>query len=82
MEMTEQCLKAKIQEAQFAAVELQLYLDTHPEDSAAMTDYHCYSEKLQQLIARYEQEYGPFLNFGHSISDTGSWVFQKWPWEL
>ncbi|MDO4565475.1 MAG: spore coat protein CotJB [Clostridia bacterium] len=82
MEMNDKALLRLIKEAQFACVELQLYLDTHPDDAAAMDDYRCYSDKLAMLMARYEQEYGPLMNFGHSVSDTGSWVYQKWPWEL
>lgn len=81
MDMTEQTLLARIREARFASVELREYLDTHPEDEAANADYYSYSEKLNQLLERYEQSYGPLLNFGQSVSDTGCWVYQKWPWQ-
>ena len=80
--MTEQCLRRKIQEARFVCVELQLYLDTHPDDMAAMADYNCYGEALNRLLCRYEQEFGPLLGYGQSVSDIGSWVYDKWPWEL
>lgn len=82
MEMTQTCLLQKIGEARFACVELQLYLDTHPEDETAMQDFLSYAEKLRQLIGMYEREYGPLLNFGESVSTAGSWVYQKWPWEV
>ncbi len=82
MEMTQQALSMKISECQFVCVELQLYLDTHPCDEDAMADYLCYSEKLNSLISRYEELYGPLMNFGHSATDVGSWVHSKWPWEL
>lgn len=82
METNEQTLLNLIGEARFACVELNLYLDTHPDDTSAQNDYLCYSQKLQGLIARYEQQYGPLLNFGSSPTDAGSWVFQKWPWDL
>ncbi len=79
--MTEQNLLTRIREARFASVELQLYLDTHPDDEAAAADYRSYAEKLNLLLDRYEQSYGPLLNFGQSVSDTGSWVYQQWPWQ-
>ena len=82
MEMTQSYLLQKIGEARFACVELQLYLDTHPDDAAAETDFNCYAEKLQRLIALYEQQYGPLMNFGESAMQNGAWVYQKWPWEL
>ena len=82
MEMTQTCLLQKIGEARFACVDLQLYLDTHPEDEAAAQDFLCYAEKLRQLLTLYEREYGPLLNFGESVSSTGSWVYQAWPWEV
>lgn len=82
MDAMEQSLLEKIGEARFACVELRLYLDTHPDDAIAQADYLAYSLKLQQLIGRYEQQYGPLMNFGQSPTDAGSWVYQKWPWEL
>ena len=82
MDAMERALLEKIGEARFACVDLRLYLDTHPDDAMAKADYLAYSMKLQQLIERYEQEYGPLMNFGQSPTEAGSWVFQKWPWEL
>ncbi len=81
MEMTMEMLEAKLREARFACVELQLYCDTHPDDEMAQADYLCYAEKLMSLQEAYERAYGPFLNFGQSPTDTGSWVYGKWPWE-
>ncbi|MCL2695664.1 MAG: spore coat protein CotJB [Clostridiales bacterium] len=80
--MTEQCLRRKIQEARFACIDLQLYLDTHPDDMAAMIDYNCYSEALNRLICKFDQEFSPLLGFGQSLMETGSWVFDRWPWEV
>ena len=82
MELTQNALLSKISEAQFVCVELNLYLDTHPDDEDARADYLCYSETLTQLIDKYEALYGPLKNFGLSPTTTGSWVHCKWPWEL
>lgn len=80
-EMTQCELKRRIDEVQFVCVELNLYLDTHPDDDAAQKDYMSYSRELSELIRTYEETYEPLLNFGHSDSEAGSWVYSKWPWE-
>lgn len=82
MDATQQTLLQRIREGRFACIDLNIYLDTHPEDEAAQLDYQCYAEKLQQMIDSYETQYGPLLNFGSSPTMAGSWVFQPWPWDL
>ena len=82
MDHCEQALLNKIAETRFACVELQLYLDTHPEDAIATADFNCYAETLRELMETYETEYGPLMNFGSSTFVTGSWVDQKWPWQV
>lgn len=79
--MSENELLNSICEVQFVCVELNLYLDTHPGDTDARSDYYNYSVMLDDLIAQYEREYGPLLGFGHSPTSTGCWVCSSWPWE-
>ena len=77
----EQQLLSKIGEVRFACVELQLYLDTHPEDLEAQNDFNSYANALERLIAEYTETYGPLENFGNAPHVAGSWVYQKWPWQ-
>ena len=79
--MTQNELLSKISEIQFVCIELNLYIDTHPDDEAALRDYRYYSGMLKDLISAYESDYGPLLGFGHSDSTKGSWVCSQWPWE-
>lgn len=81
MDAKQQTLLMKISECEFVCVELNLYLDTHPKDKDARADYYCYSKKLAELIAKYEQTYGPLLGFGHSPTNVGCWVCSPWPWQ-
>ena len=74
-------LQTRIYETQFIVVELNLYLDTHPEDENARADYCAYSKALRELMDTYESKYGPLMNFGHSPAAVGSWVCSEWPWE-
>ena len=80
-DMTKCELLRKISEYQFVAVELNLYLDTHPCDDDARSDYLYYSTKLKELIMAYEAQYGPLMNFGHSPTETGCYVCSEWPWD-
>ena len=101
-DMTRCELLKTISEYQFVAVELNLYLDTHPDDreafetlqkcirlsaegrkryAAARSDYLYYSTRLKELIAAYEEQYGPLMNFGHSATATGCYVCSEWPWD-
>ncbi len=68
---------------EFAAIELNLFLDTHPNDQRALADYNRYTGMLQLLKAQYEAQYGPLTNFGTAQSQyPWRWVTEPWPWEL
>lgn len=71
-----------IQETEFACLELNLYLDTHPNDRQAFEEFNKLSKKLRELKSCYDKEVGPLHNSGYSTSE-GSWVYSTpWPWEL
>lgn len=73
----------KIQILQFAAVDLNLFLDTHPDCSQAITDYNQCVQNLMSLKKMYEMHYGPFANFGSATScDPWAWIDEPWPWEM
>ncbi|KAB3534857.1 spore coat protein CotJB [Alkaliphilus pronyensis] len=75
-------LLLQIQEAEFAAVELQLYLDTHMYDQKALMEFNHYSNLIATLKHEYEMKYGPLLNFGFSPSQyPWRWLESPWPWE-
>lgn len=75
-------LLKKIQEYEFAAVELNLYLDNNPNDKKALYNYNCVCEALRKLKSLYEEKFGPLMNFGFGKSDCPwQWVNEPWPWE-
>ena len=58
-----------------------LFLDMHPDDARALSDYNCYAEQLAALKDLYVKNYGPLSNFGGSVSpDAWKWVRADWPW--
>ncbi len=73
----------RLQEVQFALVELQLYLDMNPDDQRAVKQYKELSEQLAQLKKAYEKERGPLMQYGNSSSpDRWTWHKTPWPWEI
>jgi spore coat protein JB len=74
----------KVQQMEFVAVELNLYLDTHPCDEAAANDYNCAVDALRKLKKEYEAQFGPLFNFGWGGFSGTPWLWSKgpWPWEL
>ena len=74
----------RVQEMEFVAVELNLYLDTHPCDEDALNDFNCAAEMLKKYKEKYESEFGPLLNFGFGGPSQNPWQWLEgpWPWEL
>jgi len=80
--MTRKDLMTQIQAVGIMAVDLHLYLDTHPQNTQAAHEYKKTAEHLKSLKAQYESQFGPLVNFGNSSSfDNKSWINDPWPWE-
>jgi spore coat protein JB len=78
-------LLQRIQQVSFAALELNLYLDTHPEDTRALEQYNRLHKELCELKAQFEQQRGePLLNFGYGANSAKTWRWAEtpWPWDL
>ena len=77
-------LLLKIQELSFVTVDLNLYLDTHPNDAKALDHYNKAATELQTLMKQYENLYGPLANFGHGTEtgNTWRWINNPWPWDM
>ena len=76
-------LLREIMQVQFVALELNLFLDTHPSETAALLAFGTYSEQLMKLKEIYESQFGPLLNFGWSETHgSWQWIDEPWPWEI
>lgn len=68
---------------EFAAIDLNLYLDTHPKDERALDIYNETVSILNQLKREYEARFGPLTNFGYARSKfPWRWVEEPWPWAI
>ncbi|GMX63816.1 spore coat protein CotJB [Paenibacillus elgii] len=76
-------LLEELQAIDFVLVELTLYLDTHPEDAQALEQFNQSAQQRQLLAQRYESEFGPLLQYGHSFSGyPWQWWEPPWPWQV
>ena len=79
--MNEQAeLLTKVDAYCFAAHDINLYLDTHPEDRAMINLYNELSNDSKRVIKEYESKFGPiFVNSSEGYPWT--WNNEPWPWE-
>ena len=75
-------LLLEIQQACFAAYDLQLYLDTHPDCAEALDLFTKLNATISSLKFDYENLYGP-LKASSSPNETPfKWADEnyEWPW--
>lgn len=76
-------LLRQLQEIDFVLVELNLYLDTHPDDADALRQYNQFALQRQEVAVEFEKRYGPLMHFGHSYSRYPfQWKDVPWPWQV
>lgn len=66
----------------FMAVDMALYLDTHPYDKEGIAIYNEILKEADKARAIYEQKVGPLCSY-RSISnkDKFKWCDNPWPWQ-
>lgn len=83
MDATQREMLRRIMALEFTALELNLYLDTHPDDEMALADFNSAAAELARLKEQYEARYGPLFNYGWEESHrTWRWIEDPWPWEM
>lgn len=71
----------KVQKYNFAAYDLLLYLDTHPEDKRAFCMFGEMVKSYNKARREYEQEFGPLEAFNAANFECFNWLDSPWPWE-
>ncbi len=71
----------QIQCYNFAAYDMLLYLDTHPEDKKAFKMFQELVKKTNSLKCEFEKEYGPLSQFASAMQECFNWLDNPWPWE-
>ena len=74
-------LLKNIMEYEFAMNEIVLYLNTRPYDKKALSLHKTISDKLAELMRKYETEYGALTSRNSKSTDEWSWALEPWPWD-
>lgn len=77
-----QALLTQVQMFDFAAHEVNLYLDTHPKDKEMIAYFGQLNQEYRKAKTEFEQEFGP-LNVNSIHKDHFPWIWNEcpWPWE-
>ena len=76
-----QALLKQIYDVGFAVDEVKLFLDTHPNDMAALNYYKKYRETLHNLTEEFNEKYGPLTADNMLANNQWTWINGPWPWE-
>ena len=66
----------------FAIKELNLYLDTHPNDQEVLELYWSYIKLSKEGREKYEKMYGPLKSTSLTPEDGYVWLNNPWPWDV
>jgi len=66
----------------FLATDLHLYLNTHPNDMAALAEYNKVVALAAKAREKYEEHFGPLYSFRSSADKhKWNWLSEFSPWE-
>jgi len=66
----------------FMATDLQMYLNTHPQDEEAIKMYNDTVTQSALMCAEYEECYGPMVGCrSKAPKNTWEWQDSPWPWQ-
>ena len=69
-----------IRKLQFFAVDLNLYLDLHPDNKGMLDLFKKYVKEEKELCNEYVNKYGP-LEVNEVKGQKFDWINSPWPWE-
>ena len=72
----------KLQAIDMALVETALYLDSYPENKAALAYYSKLVDEHDRLSALMTREGRPMTQHASGKGESWNWVSSPWPWEI
>lgn len=72
---------AELMAIDFAAHDLSLYLDTHPEDQEAFETYKDLLRLAEEGKKKYAKMYGPITKSDLVSGKCYTWLNGPWPWD-
>ena len=77
--MNQQQLMRRLSEAMFYMTDLNLYLDTHPEDTKALRMFGEASANAKACFDAFESRFYPLVAASADCSDNWEWLVGTWP---
>ena len=76
-------LLKSLSELDFIAVDLALFLNTHPENKEAIQAYNQVITAADIIRMKYEDAFGPLCSFRSYASNSNRWEWNDnpWPWQ-
>lgn len=74
-------LLKKVQEADFYALDLQLYLNTHPNCERALKLHYEAARRAYELRKEFEEKYGPLTAMATPNKTPWQWSKNPWTWD-
>ncbi|WDV46748.1 spore coat protein CotJB [Clostridiaceae bacterium M8S5] len=71
----------RLMEIDFSLLEMNLFLDTHPNDKDAIELHNSLTQKCMHLRYNYVCKYGPLSNEDMSPCPY-QYISSPWPWEI
>ena len=78
----QEALLYQILQYKFALTDLNLYLDTNPNDRNILALFNQYLNIEKQMCNKYENMYGPLTINYLNQNNTWNWNNSPWPWEV
>lgn len=75
-------LLREYQEADFALLDVTLYLDTHPADKRALEYFDKMQKLRNELKEAFTDKFGALQSNEVETGNYFSWVNDPWPWEV
>ena len=78
--MTRTQMLEKLTAMDFYTLDLNLYLDTHPDDRQAQSKFNSVAREANELRRQYESMYGPLCTRRPMDGYPWPWINNPWPW--
>lgn len=72
----------RLQQTDFALIDVGLYLDTHPCCQNGLEYFRCMRIERDNALREYEENYGPITMDDADANCYWDWIDQPWPWEM
>ena len=79
--MERETLMHKVMEADFACLDMHLFLNTHPYEKEAFAKFKEFSAQAALARGEYEKKHGPLSYISASQGDKFNWPDLPWPWQ-